>query len=161
MGMLTAEWLRSSRQQIEETRTSYKNLVLNLERFLYSFDEFAADQYSPHKYIHWEQWESCTIALMWLGRSTRWPQPNAKKIRIVAEDLALRFDALNGDATENDYVWTIEERFELLVVLSQLRPLIWPRTSEEDNEIRTRFKGYRKTPPNDGLPIAWKRKASN
>ena len=46
LGMLTAEWLRSSRQQIEETRTSYKNLVVNLERLLYSYDEFATDQYS-------------------------------------------------------------------------------------------------------------------
>ena len=36
LGMLTAEWLRSSRQQIEETRTSFKNLIINFERFLYS-----------------------------------------------------------------------------------------------------------------------------
>ena len=161
LGMLTAEWLRSSRQQIEETRTSYKNLVLNLERLLYSFDEFAADQYSPDNYIYWDQWESCSVALSWLRSSARWPQPNAKRIRFVAEDLSLRFDAMNCDAQENDYVWTMEERFELLAVLSQFRPLIWPRTLDQGNEIRTRFEAYRKTPPNDGLPLAWKRKSSN
>lgn len=161
LGMLTAEWLRSSRQQIEETRTSYKNLVLNLERLLYSYGEFAADQYSPQNYIYWDQYERCQDALMWLLRSTRWPQPNAKKIRIVAEDLMLRFEAMNADATENDYVWTMEERFELLAVLTQFRPLIWPRTPDQGEEMRTRFEAYRKTPPNEGLPLAWKRKSTN
>lgn len=161
LGMLTAEWLRSSRQQIEETRTSFKNLILNLERFLYSFDEFAADQFSPQNYIFWDQFERCEDALMWLARSTRWPQPNAKKIRIVAQGLFLQFEAMNADATENDYVWSMEERYELLAVLSQFRPLIWPRTLDQGDEIRTRFQNYRKTPPNVGLPLAWKRKSKN
>ena len=68
---------------------------------------------------------------------------------------------MNTDAIENDYVWTIEERFELLVVMRQFAPLIWPRTSEQNNEMRIRFQGYRKTPQNNGLLPAWKRKSSN
>ena len=161
LGMLTAEWLRSSRQQIEETRTSFKSLLFNLERLLYSFDDYATDQYSSQNYIYWDLHERCADALMWLTRSTRWPQPNAKKIRLVAEDLFLRFEAMNGDATENDYVWTMEERFQLLAVVGEFRPLIWPRKSDEHNELRTRFEGYRKTPRNVGLPLAWKRKSTN
>ena len=161
LGMLTAEWLRSSRQQIEETRTSYKNLVLNLERLLYSYDEFATDQYSPDHYIYWDQYERCADALLWLGGSARWPQPNAKKIRIVAQDMNLRFEAMIADVIQNEYVWTIEERFELLAVLRQLRPLIWPRTPDQDDELRIRLEGYRKSPLNNGLPLAWKRKSSN
>lgn len=161
LGMLTAEWLRSSRQQIEETRTSFKNLVLNLERLLYSYDEFATDQYSPDHYIYWDQYERCADALVWLGGSARWPQPNAKKIRILAQELNLRFEAMNTDALENDYVWTMEERFELLVVMRQFGPLIWPRTSDQANELRIRYDGYRKSPKNDGLPLAWKRKSPN
>ena len=94
---------------------------------------------------------------MWLRGSARWPQPNAKKIRLVAQDLNLRFEAMNADATENDYVWTMEERFELLAVLPQFRSLIWPHTLDQDNELRNRFEGYRKTPPNDRLPLSWKR----
>ncbi|MFA5919041.1 MAG: hypothetical protein WC800_05845 [Candidatus Nanopelagicaceae bacterium] len=161
LGMLTAEWLRSSRKQIEETRTSYKSLILNFERLLYSYDELATDQYSPDHYIYWDQYERCADALMWLRGSVRWPQPNAKKIRLVAQDLSLRFEAMNADATENDYVWTMEERFELLAVLPQFRSLIWPRTPYQDDELRTRFEGYRKTPPNDRLPLSWKRKSKN
>ena len=161
LGMLTAEWLRSSREQIEKTRNSYGDLILNFERLLYSYDEFAIDQYSQDHYIFWDQYELCAVALMWLRGSARWPQPNAKKIRLVAKDLSLRFEAMNADATENDYVWTMEERFEMLAVLTQFRPLIWPRTPDQGNEIRTRFEGYRKTPPKDGLPLAWKRKSSS
>ena len=161
LGMLTAEWLRSSRQQIEETRTSFKNLLLNLERLLYSFDDYATDQYSPQNYIYWDLHERCSGALMWLASSTRWPQPNAKKIRLVADDLFMRFDAMSVDATENDYVWTMEERFQLLAVVGQFRPLIWPRIPNQDDERRTRFQNYRKTPPNVGLPLAWKRKSTN
>jgi len=160
LGMLTAEWLRSSRQQIEETRTSFRNLVVNLERLLYSYDEFATDQYSPDHYIYWDQYERCGLALLWLRGSVRWPQPNAKKIRILAQELNLRFEAMFADATENDYTWTIGERFELLVVMRQFAPLIWPRTSDQDNEVRIRFQGYRKTPQNNGLLPAWKRKSS-
>ena len=161
LGMLTAEWLRSSRQRIEETRTSFKNLLMNLERLLYSFDEFAADQFSQDHYIYWDQYELCEDALLWLARSTRWPQPNAKKIRKVAEDLIIRLEAMMSDATENDYVWTIEERFELLAVLPQFRPLIWPRTLDQGAELRKRFEGYRKSPPNDDLPLSWRRKSKN
>ena len=73
----------------------------------------------------------------------------------------LRFEAMIADVIQNEYVWTIEERFELLAVLRQLRPLIWPRTSDEDNEIQIRFEGYRKSPLNNGLPLAWKRKSTN
>ena len=161
LGMLTAEWLRSSRQQIEETRTSFKNLIINFERFLYSCDEFATDQYSPDHYIYWDQYERCADALSWLGVSARWPQPNAKKIRILAQDLNLRFEAMNIDAIENDYVWTMEERFELLTVMRQFAPLIWSLKPDQANELRIRFQGYRKSPKNDGLPLAWKRKSTN
>ena len=161
LGMLTAEWLRSSRQQIEETRASFMNLTLDLKRFLYSFDEFAVDQFSPQNYIFWEQYERCQVALLWLARSTRWPQPNAKKIRNLAQGLFIQFEAINADATENDYVWTMEERYELLAVLFQIRPLIWARTRDHGDEIRTRFETNRKTPRNDGLPLAWKRKSTN
>ena len=161
LGMLTAEWLRSSRQQIEETRTSFKDLVINFERFLYSYDEFAADWYSPDHYIYWDQYERCSLALNWLNGSARWPQPNAKKIRILAQDLSLRFKAMTTDAIENDYVWTMEERFKLLTVMRQFAPLIWARTSDQNTERQIRFQGYRKTLQNNDLPPAWKRKSSN
>jgi len=59
---------------------------------------------------------------MWRTRSTRWPQPNAKKIRLVAEDLFMRFGAMMSDATENNCVWPMEERFKLLAVVGQFRP---------------------------------------
>jgi hypothetical protein len=88
LGMITAEWFRSSSQQIEETRTSHKNLVLNLERLLYSYDEFAADQYSRENYVYWEQYERCSESLLWLARSTRWPLNSDQ-----GNDVRNRFDA--------------------------------------------------------------------
>ena len=136
-------------------------MVVNLERLLYSYDEYATDQYSPDHYIYWDQYERCADALVWLGGSARWPQPNAKKIRIVAQDMNLRFEAMIADVIQNEYVWTIEERFELLIVLHQFRPLIWPRTPDQDDELRIRLEGYRKSPLHNGLPLAWKRKSSN
>lgn len=161
LGMLTAEWLRSSRQLIENTRTSYKNLMLNFERLLYSFDEFAADQYLTENYLYWDQFERCSDSLVWLARSTRWPQPNAKKIRIVALDLLLRFEAMIADATENDYVWSIQDRFDLLTGIIQFPSLIWSRNRDQRNVVKSQVEAYRKTSPNDGLPLAWRRKSAN
>ncbi len=161
LGMLTAEWLRPSRQQIDQTRNSYKNLMLNFERLLYSFDKSAADQSSPENYVYWVQFEPCIDSLVWLARSTRWPQPNAKEIRMVAEDLLLRFDAMSVDATENDYMRTIEERFDLLAILPRIYRLVWSLDGEQGNEVRNRLAVYRKASPNGGLPLSWRRKSSN
>lgn len=46
LGMITAGWLRASREQIELTRSRFFELLTHLERYLYNFDEYMRDQYS-------------------------------------------------------------------------------------------------------------------
>ncbi len=133
--MITAEWLRSSRQQIEDARARYLVLVHNLDRFLYSYDEFTDDIYATEHDAQWDQFIECLAAITLLGRSTRWPQPNARRIRAVAQDLLSRFEAMNADVSENGYVWSIEERHELLTVMHKFAPLIWAHPCGESRYL--------------------------
>ncbi len=159
LGMVTAEWLSSSRKQIEDTRLRYASLLHNLERYLYSLDEFTLDPYSERNAIHWDQFITTYNSLYLLALSTRWPQPNAKKIREVANDLTFRFEALNQDAFENEYVWSMEERYELYSALFQFPPLIWARMSLQDDEVNPLIEVHRKTKSSQGLPPSWKKKS--
>lgn len=161
LGMITAEWLRASREQVELTRTRQLELITYLDRYLYNFEDYMRDPLSHEQSRHAEDFIHVFSALALLARTTRWPQPNAKKIREVAVELHAKVQALHTDAFENGYIWSLDERMVVINDYNQFGPLIWARKAQADGDYMGRVDKYRKTQPNEGIPFAWIKKPSN
>ena len=161
LGMLTAEWLRVSREQVEATRILGMDVLMHLERYLYNFEELMQDPYSHEKSHYAEHYEHVGISLGSLARTTRWPQPNAKKIREMASEIHAKLVALSLDAFENGYIWSLEERMVVAKDFNPLWQLIWARNLQADSDVTARIEKYRKTQRNEGTPFAWSKKPSN
>ena len=160
LGMIAAEWLRSAREQVELTRIRFFDLISHLERFLYNFDEFMEDQFSHDKARHMDDYLHVVASMAMLTRTTRWPQPNAKKIREAGFDFSAKIQALLGDAEENTLIWSLEDRMQIAFDLSKIAPLIWARKPEKSEVMRASAAKYRKSPSNEGVPDSWKRMRS-
>ena len=156
--MLTAEWLRSAREQVDLTRMRFEELMTHFEKVLYNFDTFIRDQFSEEGSRHWEDYNHVISSLIRLSRTTRWPQPNAVRIRKAARDLLARMRPLARDAEENDHIWVLEERLEILSDSGELSELIWAHRSEETDDFESLVNKYRKTPSTKGMPISWVKK---
>ena len=161
LGIITAEWLRSSREQVELTRLRYSELFSLLQKFLYNYEDFMQDQFSPEQSRHFEDFNRIFPTLALLMRTTQWPQPNAKKIREAALELAAKLGALQNDAHENGHIWSLEKRMALVLELGQISPLIWARKPEEVDEFKERSDKYRESPKNEGFPFGWSKRTSN
>jgi hypothetical protein len=161
LGMITAEWLRSCREQVEVTRSRLWELISLLQPFLYHFDEFMQDPFSRENFHHLEEFNRIYSALHSLIRTTRWPQPNAGKIRDAAGDLTAKLHALQSDAHENGHIWTLEKRMRLFIELSQISKLIWDRSPEEVDDFQVQIEKYRESPKNEGFPVGWTKRTSN
>ena len=161
LGMITAEWLRASREQVELTRLRYSELFSLLQKFLYNYDDFMQDQFSVEQSRHFEDFNRIFPTLFLLVRTTRWPQPNAKKIREAALELGAKLGALQNDAHENGHIWSLEKRMALVLELGQMSPLIWARKPKEVAESKERSDKYRESPKNEGFPFGWSKRTSN
>jgi hypothetical protein len=161
LGMITAEWLRSSREQVELARVRYSELFSRFQWFLYNYDDFMKDQFSAEQSRHFEDFNRVFFTIALLGRTTRWPQPNAKKIREAARELGAKLGALQNDAHENGHIWSLEKRMALVLELVQISPLIWARGPKEVAEFKQRSDKYRESPKNEGPPFGWSKRASN
>ena len=159
LGMLTAEWLRTAREQVDLTRMRYEELMSHLEKVLYNFDEFVRDQFSEVGSRHWDDYNHVISSLISLSSTTRWPQPNAIGIRKTARDMLARMRALARDAEENDHIWSIEERLEILVESGELAGLIWAHETEEINNFESLITNHRKTPSNADIHVTWVKKS--
>lgn len=159
LGMLTAEWLRSAREQVDLTRMRFEELMTHLEKVLYNFDEFIGDQFSEAGARHWDDYNHVISSLIRLSRTTRWPQPNATMIRKAARDLFARIRALARDAEENDHMWSPEERLEIIAKSGELVGLIWAHKSEEIDDFESLINKYRKSPSSEGMPVIWVKKS--
>ena len=155
LGIITAEWLRSSREQVEVTRIRMHELMSLSQTYLYNFDEFMQDAFSKEQAHHIEEFNRINIALISLMNTTRWPQPNAGKIRDAARSLYAKLFALYADAHENGHIWSMEKRMPLIFEATQIARLIWMRTAEEIVDIQLEIDKYRESPKNDGIPFAW------
>lgn len=160
LGMLTAEWLRSAREQVDLTRMRYEELMTHFEKVLYNFDEFIQDQFSEKGSRHWDDYNHVISSLIRLSRTTRWPQPNAVRIRKAARDVLARMRALTRDAEENDHIWNLQERMEILSENGELVGLIWAHESEERDNFESLVIKYRKSPSSAGMPVTWVKKSS-
>ena len=160
LGMITAEWLRSAREQVELTRIRFFDLVSHLERYLYNFDDFMQDQFSHDQARHMDDFIHVGSSATMLSRTTHWPQPNAKKIREAGHDLSTKIEAMQLDADENGLIWSLEDRMQIAFDIAKLAPLIWAGTPEKAKVYRANIDSYRKSPRNEGMPDAWTRKRS-
>ena len=158
LGMLTAEWLRTAREQVELTRIRFEELMTHLEKVLYNFDDFMHDQFSEVGSRHWNDYNHVISALIRLSRTTRWPQPNAIEIRKEARDILAKMRALAMDAEENDHIWNLEERLEIHLESRELHRLIWANEREESDDFESLINKYRKTSPSSGIPVTWVKK---
>ncbi len=160
LGILTAEWLRSAREQVELTRIRFFDLITHLERFLYNFDDFMQDQFSHDQARHTDDFVHVNSSATMLSRTTRWPQPNAKKIREAGQVLTHKIEAMCKDADENGFIWALEDRMQIAFDLAKLAPLIWAGSPEKSDAYRANIDSYRKSPRNEGIPDAWTRTRS-
>ena len=161
LGMITAEWLRSCREQVEFTRSRHLELLSQLQQYLYNFEEFMQDPFSKERIHHFEEFHQIHSALDFLMLTTRWPQPNSGKIRDAARVLKAKLSALQRDAHENGHIWNLEKRMTLFFELSQIGRLIWMRTAEEAVDFQSEINKYRESPKNDGFPFGWTKNTSN
>ena len=161
LGMITAEWLRSCREQVEFTRSSIHELLSLLQQYLYNFDEFMQDSFSKEHTHQIEEVGRIYYALNSLMRTTRWPQPNAGKIRDATRDLSAKLNALHSDAFENGHMWSLEKRMTLFSEVRQIARLIWMPTTEEVVDSQVETDKYRESPKNEGIPFAWTKRSPN
>ena len=161
LGMLTAEWLRSCREQVEFTRSRIEDVLSLFEQYLYKFDGFVRDPYSKEQSHVMEEAIRIDSALTDLLRTTRWPQPNAGKIRDAARILYAKLKALEADAFENGHIWSLEKRMSLVIDALQITRLIWKRSAEEVVDFQVEIDKYRESPKNDGIPFVWTRAFPN
>ena len=163
LGILTAEWLRSSREQVELARSRFNEIGRHLERFLVNFEIFWKIQYSREGSFHWDDFYNAVEPMELLARTTRWPQPNAKKIREVAGEKLSQILAMVDDAEEYGYIWDIEKRMAILFGLRQLQTLIWARTPADDEAELSQRIEYRVKPPKAraSMRVSWVKESSN
>jgi len=161
LGMITAEWLRSSREQVEVTRIRIHELMSLLQTYLYNFDEFMQNSFSKEQAHHIEEYNRINISLISLMNTTRWPQPNSRKIRDAARILYAKLNALYFDAHENGHIWNLEKRMPLCFEANQISRLIWALTAEESVDFQVEIANHRQSPKNDGLPFRWTKSVPN
>lgn len=161
LGMLTAEWLRSSREQVELTRARYSEMISLLQNFLYNYHDFMQAPFSPEQSHQMKDFNRIQITMGLIARTTRWPQPNAGKIRERGSDLLAKIGALQMDAHENGHIWSLEKRMAMFMELIQIGPLIWARKPEEIDEFKKKSNEYRESPRSDAFPFGWSNRNSN
>lgn len=162
LGMLTAEWLRASREQVELSRARLFELTSRLQDFLYNYPDFMQAPFSLEQAHQLENFERIQMTMALIARTTRWPQPNAQEIRERGLDLMAKLGALQMDAHENGHIWSLEKRMALFLEMRQIAPLIWARKPEEIDEFTKRINQYRESPhKNEGVPFGWSKSASN
>ena len=160
LGMLTAQWLRSTRERVQEARELIYEFLSNLEPFLYNLEDFSRSPLAHGQATEWNLFIHARRSLVFLAGDTRWPQPRARKIRAISSDLDARIIAMYRDAFENGYIWTLNDRLDLNSRCWALHHELWGRKSQEIEEIVNLTNSYRKSPLNEISPLGWERDPS-
>lgn len=155
LGMITAEWLRSSREKVEETRLRYEILDRLWDRCMFNAEEFFDSPFLEVNAQLNEDFNKISHTIILMARTTRWPQPNAKKIREQATELDFQFRAFLLDALERKHVWSLQRRASLWTEFTILRPLIWDITPAEQEVMWSRISSHRETEKIDDIPTHW------
>jgi|GEM_PF-2510490 len=160
LGMVTAEWLRDSREQVERTKKLIDIILSNFKQLLYNAEFLLDEPYSEKYSVEYGRLINIRTALMTLGTTTKWPQPNARKIREIAREIDTQIFALYADAVESGYLWSVEKRYQLISEADKILGLVLGNKNPESNlaHFINQVEKYRETPVNTGIPKVWAKK---
>ena len=159
LGMVIAEWLRSTREQSEKTIERLTILATNFQFVIFNASVFLEESLT---YDYKEQYLAIMNLQIELGNFElfyRWPQPNAKEVRKEARELGSRVFAMLRDAVENEHLWSTEKRFQLNEDFHKLFGLVQGVSKSEQVEGMRNYLKYRETEVRPGMTLAWRRQA--
>ena len=160
LGMVTAEWLRSAREDAEEAEQRLRNLTSNFYFLMMDTSFLLENPYEPRARERRTMLYEVIHELNYLCLKTRWPQVNAKKIRSAALELLAGVLAMIQDADHKEHLWSTEKRFALAEEEADLIDLMVAGTKKEDAWIRKMILQKRETKSEkNGMNIHWLRQA--
>lgn len=159
LGMVTAEWLRSTREQATATELGLYNLMTKFQLAIFNIAVIMDGSLSYENKGEYTLLMDVQYQLQILATKTRWPQPNAKVIREMAHDVGLKVGAMMRDAVENDHIWSTEKRYQLNTEFLSLLFLVFGHGKDQlysDTQAQLKF---RETEPRLGMTTPWRRQA--
>ena len=155
LGMVTAEWLRSAREDAEANVSRLHTLQLNFYSLVLHHDFSLEDSLSPRVQQKIEKFWEVQYQLHLLAVKTRWPQPNAKRIRLQSLLLEAKLVAMFRDAFENDHLWSAEKRHKLQEEFLELWYLILPGGKKVEDLFNETYLMSRETEVREGMSMVW------
>ena len=159
LGMVIAEWLRSTREQAETTLARLENLASNFQLVLFNAHYMLEEPLSyenKDKYL-----ASRTVAgeLYFFELFYRWPQTHAREVRKLANELGAKLFAMVRDAAENEHLWSTEKRYQLNEEFGQLFSLLAGEEKKKVDADMRNYLQYRETEVRPGMTVSWRRQA--
>ena len=149
LGMVTAEWLRSSREEAAENEVRRHHIMLNIQWHFFNGPITAENE------ERFKTYSDMRHHLNVLGIRTRWPQPNAREIRKQAISLAAKWDAMVRDAAQNGHLWSAEKRYYLYIEAVDFLDLILGGGKRVEDLYNQILSESRETTPRKGMPLHW------
>jgi len=159
LGMVTAEWLRSAREDSEANVSRLHTLYLNFFSLTLNFELNLEDSLSPRFQQQMKILWDVQYQLRLLAVKTRWPQPNANRIRLKSLLLEAKLIAMFRDAVENDHLWNAEKRHKLQEEMIELWSLILPGGKKVEALSTEMYLKSRETEVREGMSMVWLKQA--
>ena len=159
LGMVTAEWLRSAREDSESNVSRLHILQLNFYSLVLNPNFLLDDLFSPRHLEQMEKHWEVQYQLHLLAVKTRWPQPNAKRIRLRSMLLLAKLAAMLRDAVENEHLWSAEKRHALQNEFLELTRLILPTGKKVEALLEEMYLKSRETEVREGMSMVWIKQA--
>ncbi len=159
LGMVTAEWLRSTSEASEETWLHLRNLAVNFSSVIFNPEFLLTDPSSIEYRDQWKTMMEVFADLTHLTIKTRWPQPNAKDVRRRALEVVGALNAMVGDAFQNEHLWSVEKRYQLLLEADALF-FAFEAVSKKEEQIYLNARSkWRETEQREGMGMQWLKQA--
>lgn len=159
LGMVTAEWLRSAREDSEANVSRLHTLQLNFWSLTLNPELNLEDSLSPRFQQQMKTFWDVQYQLHLLAVKTRWPQPNAKRIRLESLLLEAKLTAMFRDAVENDHLWNAAKRHKLQEEMIELYSLILPGGKKDEALLTETYLKSRETEVREGMSMVWLKQA--
>ena len=159
LGMVIAEWLRSTREQAETTLARLENLGSNFQLALFNAHIILEEPLSYENKDKFLAFRRVGFELSFFGLFYRWPQPHAREVRKLANELGMKLLALVRDAAENEHLWSTEKRYQLNEEFGQLFSLLAGEEKKKSDADMRNYLQYRETEVRPGMTVSWRRQA--
>ena len=143
LGMVTAEWLRSTSEASEETWLHLRNLAVNFSSVIFNPEFLLTDPSSIEYRDQWKTMMEVFADLTHLTIKTRWPQPNAKDVRRRALE----------------HLWSVEKRYQLLLEADALFFAFEGVSKKEEQIFLNARSKWRETEQREGMGMQWLKQA--